>query len=81
MAFNVIETVTETNNQPVNNGKQTERVYRCKDFTGEISSVTGIFHKELYIAKINEFSGNIERPTIRLVCAEECKDGCKLLKG
>lgn len=59
------------------------RTYNCKDFTGEISSKTGIYSKFLYISRT---SGNIRslgevlNPTIRIVCGPECIDKCMNLK-
>lgn len=54
----------------------------CKDFKGEISSITGIIHRSIYISKLRESFGEVlvENPTIRVVCGSECKERCINLK-
>lgn len=59
-------------------GATTVKTYLCKDFKGELSSVTGISSKFMYIAKLrNNFDDVIsESPTINIICGPECIDKC-----
>lgn len=43
------------------------KIVIAKNFTGELSSVTGIQSKGLYIAKINPFTCNPEKPTVNII--------------
>jgi hypothetical protein len=53
-------------------------VVSCKDFSGEISSTTGIQGRFIYIPKlVNRLSGvDYLSPTVRIICGEECKTKC-----
>lgn len=55
------------------------KVFSCKNFKGELSSITGIQSKFLFIAKINELSGESSWPSVKIVCEPECIDSCKYL--
>lgn len=55
-------------------------VYNCKDFSNKISSITGITSKFLYIPKINELTGQVSNPSIKLYCTENCIDKCNYIK-
>lgn len=64
--------------KPVKEGPM--RYISCKDFKGEVSSITGIYSKFLFTPKINQLSGTVETPTITIVCVPECKEHCINLK-
>lgn len=61
---------------PVKETSQDQKVYTCAEYKGEYSSVTGIIAKFLFIAKINQFTCEHERPTVRIVCGPECVEKC-----
>jgi len=77
-AFKIIGNLT-SDAKPVVGDKHV-RVVSCKDFKGEISSITGIASKFLYIPKINQLTCETESPSIRIICGEECKTKCINLK-
>lgn len=83
MSFKIItnlipEHPPEAKIDPVIEGSRT--VYRCKDFTGELSSVTGIIHQFMFIPRlVDRFNGvTSEEPTVRIICGPECHNGCHL---
>lgn len=53
-----------------------QKVFSCKTYKGNLSSVTGIISKFLYITRIDQFTGEALTPTVRIICGEECKTKC-----
>lgn len=75
MSFNNL--TTDTN--PVKSRQTLENVFNCSDFTGELSSVTGINSKFMYIDRLkSKINGDVESlpPTVHIVCGPECKESC-----
>ena len=69
--------LTNDSKEPLKSEKSDVTVISCKDFKGDLSSVTGIQSKFLYIGKISELSAIPSSPTVRIVCGPECIDSCK----
>lgn len=80
MALKIIETINEQV-LPVKEGKLVSEVsvYYCRDFKGKISSTSGIISRNLYVPKINQLTGSVESPTIKIICCDECTDRCKYI--
>ena len=67
----ILETLN-ADNKPVNLASNVKLNLQAnqildKDFQGELSSLTGIQSKGLYIAKINQITCEPERPTITII--------------
>lgn len=86
MSFKVVEHLTEVREvveiqlPPLISNIEGQEFYRCSDYKGKISSLTGIIARGIYIRKINEDTDESEIPSIRIICGIECKDKCINIK-
>lgn len=81
MAFKILNYLTdqETKPKPVKESSPSESLtISCKDFRGELSSITGIQSKFLFIPKLVNGLSEVKSlpPTVVIVCGEECKTNC-----
>lgn len=82
MAFNVLTNEGDSSNKkPITSQVGDIKTYSCKEFKGELSSITGIYSKFLYIGRItSELNGcQPANPTIRIICEPECVNECQYL--
>lgn len=75
MGFKILTNDVKSENVPVIKAS-TSKVFSCQNFKGELSSVTGINSRFLYIPKIELISGEVKTPDITILCGLECKENC-----
>lgn len=61
---------------PVIESPSVQQVFTCSEFKGQLSSITGIISRFLYINKINQLTCESEVPTVRIICGIECINKC-----
>lgn len=84
MALKVLGNLTNDVKPVIVDTKSKTRYISCAEFKGEISSITGIASKFLYVPKISQKLSNLgdtEPPEITIVCSPECKEYCINLKN
>jgi hypothetical protein len=80
MSLIIKSNLTDDVNPVIKSSRSDVQVFNCAEFKGKYSSITGIYSKFMYIGKINELSGEVESPTVRIICGPECIDKCINLK-
>lgn len=84
MAIKILGNLTNDVKPVIVDNKSKTKYISCAEFKGEISSITGIASKFLYVPKISQKLSNYgepESPEIIIVCTPECKDYCVNFKN